>query len=378
VEQLALFENCTVNVGVTQTPNARIEVIQPLPLNDLMFLVDLVNEGGHNSPKASNLQKLGRGAFGTVLGYKDYAIKYFRDGADCYEDKGYNHNNIPQGEIRDAYILKELQSIPSIPRIYAVINNEAIIMEKVDGENVDDYRSRVRSSKNKSEDNYVSLDFNKVFVEALKDILHIGYEPYDLHGYNVMVCRKTGLPKIVDVGLFKKIVNADMKSQFKDKNSIDPSSVYPACDAMSWIHSPMEEYIERKTNPAKWEEIDRKEMIRQAEREAYQEKRERERNQRQEPRIRLWNPFQLESVKIGTVPPVQRLGGGVAINLKAKRDIMQKAHKEVGKRKKENVVAYHNKPLKAIRKERERNEGLLKAVKVANPFEQRLAINTYF
>ena len=258
MEQLALFDNCVANTGVSKTPRNTIEVIQPMPLSDLMFFIDLVNEGGHKSRKADSLQKLGRGAFGTVLGYKDYAIKYFRDGASCYDHR--DSNNIPTGEIRDAYILKELQSIKAIPRIYAVIDNIAVIMEKVDGENADDYRMRVRQEYYKPERNYISPDFNKVFEESLKDILHLGFDPHDLHGYNVMVCRKTGLPKIVDVGLFKKFVKDYDLKLFADRDKISFDNSRPARDAMGWIHSPMKPFVDRKVNPEKYIEVDGKKM----------------------------------------------------------------------------------------------------------------------
>lgn len=282
VEQLVLslkFEEqenvAVIEKGIKESFNdKRVEIIQPLPLDDLIHMMDAISEG-YESEKANKLDSLGRGAFGTVLGYKDYAIKYFRNGKSQW-DSASTENKLPDGnKLTDAYILKELQSIPSIPRIYAVIDDRAIIMERIDGDTCEDYADNVRNSKYKK--NYISKDFNNVYRNALVEIANLGFEPYDLHGHNVMVCRKTGLPKIVDVGLFRKITSEELMKEYQSNEKFE---ITPMRQAISWVADSMNQYIERKTNPKKWKEIDLQNEIRQAEREAYREKENREREER--------------------------------------------------------------------------------------------------
>lgn len=249
--------------------NRIIEIIKPIPLEDLLHMAEVIRDG-HDSERARELDQLGRGAFGTVLGYKEYAIKYFRNGKDCYEDSGYGQNGLSdKDEIRDVTVLRELQFIPSIPRLYAVIDGIAIIMERVNGHTCDDYMSNVRTAGYKG--NYISKRFNKVYIEDLIKIAKYGFEPNDLHGGNVMVCKKTGLPKIVDVGLFKKFEERKIES-IKEKSEDEILEIYSVQSAKSWIADRLESYIDRKKDPAKWKAIDIEEKRKVAE---YKEERKR-------------------------------------------------------------------------------------------------------
>lgn len=247
MEQLALFENCMANEGISQTPKNKIEVVNPLPLHDLLHMVDIINKGIH-SREAKELDNLGAGHFGTVMGYKDYAIKYIRDGDDYYDDYG-GESNLPKDELKDAVILKDLQSIKYIPRLYAVVDKTAIIIERVHGVTVEQYKNIMGNDRDiwANKDNFVNIDFLNVYKEALKDILHLGYKPADLHGENIMVCKKSGMPVIIDVGLFKRMKN-DEKLKYSDKSKIKLQNIGSTYNALCHMTS-MRKYIEEKQNP---------------------------------------------------------------------------------------------------------------------------------
>ena len=267
-EQLALFDNCVAKEGVSLMPKNKVEVITPLPLSDLLFMIDFVNEGGCYSKKAKGLEALGSGAFGTVLGYKNYAIKYLRNGSSCYESSNFFEE---EDSVSDVYFLKRLQSVKAIPRLYAVIDDIAIVIERIHGETVHDYMENPKRRFFEPEHNYISPNFNEEFEESLKDILHLGFYPHDLHSQNVMVCRNTGLPKIVDVGLFEKIQSQRKLELAKDRDNINFHRFAGAEDAMIWIAYAIAEFVKRKKYPERYKEEDMKKMIEHAEREAHRE-----------------------------------------------------------------------------------------------------------
>jgi serine/threonine protein kinase len=211
---------------VINMPENKIEIVNPIPLDDLYHMVSIINKG-HRSEEFINLERLGSGAFGTVVAYKNYAIKYIRDeDKRCTRDRG---GNKISDELSDATILKDLQHIPCIVKLYAVIDNIAIIVEKVDGMIAEKY-----SYNGWKQENFINIDFAEAFENALKGILHKGYYPKDLHAENVMIDRKTGMPVIIDVGLFAKIPIEKWNEAFSDIDFIDVEDEHYSDQAVSW------------------------------------------------------------------------------------------------------------------------------------------------
>lgn len=244
---LALVENVDngriAERGITTARN-RVEVVTPLPLEDLTFMVEEINNG----LKSDELTVLGRGHFGKVVGYKNFAIKYVAGGSNSYN--GYGDYNRSGNELLDAYVLKQLQSVESIPRLYAVVDDNAIIIEKIDGMTMQQYKTQMEDSSKM--DNFISLDFVKAHEEAMRDILMQGLVPHDLHMDNVMIDKNTGLPKIIDVGLFKRMGVATKEEYAKDRDSIRFRNFYSVKDAVYYAKR-MEKYIEMKKDPSKLE-----------------------------------------------------------------------------------------------------------------------------
>jgi serine/threonine protein kinase len=240
MQQLSLFDEQTMIQMERKLSDYHneIEVVAPIPLPDLMHMVDILNKG-FNSEEFISLERLGAGAFGTVVGYKNYAIKYIRE---VRRPRNETDLTFLSEEASDAYFLKALQPIKAIPRLYAIIDNNVIIMERIDGITVDDYKHEVN---NGICENYIDESFNEVFEHSLKEILHLGYVPIDLHGQNVMICKKTGLPRIVDVGMFKETD----KNNFSDIDKINLYNCWDTSSAIDWVSRPMSRYIEQKRNP---------------------------------------------------------------------------------------------------------------------------------
>lgn len=173
-----------------------------------------------NWRKFTKLEKLGTGSFGEVRAYKNYAIKI-----------------VDEGDMLDGEILKNLQSVENVPRLYAIVDDNAMITELIDGCTVSEYEHIGR------ENNFVNPSFNIVFEETLKDILHKGYLPYDLHSSNVMIKSDTGLPVIIDVGLFEK---NETDRDFSDKDNINVRAVYSSSKAMEWVAGDIAKWIRIK------------------------------------------------------------------------------------------------------------------------------------
>ncbi|AYP68193.1 kinase [Bacillus phage vB_BcoS-136] len=167
----------TVAVNIAE----KIEVIGNISQDDLDFII----EAYENDDFISKFDTIGSGTYGRVFGYKDYAMKRFKD-----------KNNARNVDIE---VLKDLQHLDCIPKIYATINDEVIIMERIHGVTVKDYCER---------DKTMGVEIDKTFLdlwdEALISVIKSGYSPDDLHESNVMIDIKTVTPKFVDVGYFFK------------------------------------------------------------------------------------------------------------------------------------------------------------------------------
>lgn len=158
-----------------------IDIFNEISKDDLDYIVKLHKRG----ILSQNLEPLGTGAFGTVYGYKDYAIKVIYD----INDK----NN-------DIDVLLDLSHLDFFPKLYATIDDKIIISERIYGDTVREYVYY---------DYENSLNLDRSIIDTIKNyftkIIENGYIPYDMHGSNIMICKKTKMPKIVDLGLFDEI-----------------------------------------------------------------------------------------------------------------------------------------------------------------------------
>lgn len=158
-----------------------------LAVSDMEHIRNMVEIGDANINEGlKTFDRLGHGFYGTVYGYKDYAIKYFRYGRDS--------------DSKDVLMLKRLQHLKCVPRLHEVIGTKAIVTSRIRGYTINRY---MQYAETKRIDNFVSPVFNIEYQKALQDIMRAGIKPVDLHNENVMIEESTGLPVIVDLGEFR-------------------------------------------------------------------------------------------------------------------------------------------------------------------------------
>lgn len=194
------MDNLNININhsddrpiATMVDDIKIEIVNCLPQQDLNYIINLYR---HN--KLSFLDLLGEGANGVVYEYEDYAIKLMEEFTD-------------PSESNDIEALKDLQHLDCIPTLYAVVNDELLIMEKIRGLTVEDYFEDEMEYFIK-----IDSDFVKKWDNALIEIIKEGYTPDDLHPKNVMIEIDTMMPKIVDLGWFYKHNEDHSESSIED------------------------------------------------------------------------------------------------------------------------------------------------------------------
>ena len=153
--------------------------------------------------KNSEIKVLGEGAYSVVFGYKDIAVKFYKDKANmskCYVVNNYkvSSNTDLDPEKNDAEILTDLCSINAIPELY-YSNKRYIIVERITGKTI---QEKIDNNEKIDENKYNSLceDMNTNIINISKR----GYIANDMHSGNVMIT-DSGKLKIVDVGLFLKV-----------------------------------------------------------------------------------------------------------------------------------------------------------------------------
>lgn len=267
------------NVGIMPTPNNRVKIVTPLPLMDMQAILNGMNQYEQTRKAPDDFEVLGQGYFGEVFGYKGYALKYVSGGQSSYS--GYGETGNTNGEILDAFVLRELQCVPAIPRLYGVIDNKIIIMEKVDGMTVRQYKDQMEDVDKM--DNFIDVNYIKEHKEIIKDILMAGWIPVDLHRDNVMIDRKTGRPRIIDVGLFKKMHEKDLEMRGETREECFTKDFWQANDALETVQR-LRRYIDERKFPQLLEERREELIIEKEERERYDAKHEERRKKREEER----------------------------------------------------------------------------------------------
>lgn len=217
--------------------NARIEgnnveIVTDIPQEDLHYIVDLFSRSRDDFH--DTLERIGSGSYGSVYGYKDYAIKRLYDSSDSKN--------------KDIEVLKNLKHLDCIPTLYAVINNSVLIMERI-------YGKTVRAYCHKGQDNNNEYGIDDKFIEkwenALLDVVKAGYSPDDLHESNVMIDSKTREPKLVDVGWFFK-----HNEDYDDFDIHSMKTDYGYSRAEMWTGDALRSYIRREKQRMERKAID--------------------------------------------------------------------------------------------------------------------------
>lgn len=155
-----------------------VEIFNDINREDLNYMIN-----AYENFKLDELTVLGKGMFGVVYGYKNYAIKvYYNDSSN-----------------RDADIMKDIHNLDCIPNLHAVLNDSIMITERIFGKTVAEYCATEPR-------NILNLDEEIIsdWENSLASVIESGYLPLDLHGNNVMICMRTSKIKIVDVGEFTR------------------------------------------------------------------------------------------------------------------------------------------------------------------------------
>lgn len=192
-----------------------VEIINFIPQEDLDHIIDI-----YKNDEFDEMDYLGSGSYGTVYGYKDYAIKKIYD-------------TDPHGS-SDAKVLKDISHLDSIPTLYAIIDEHTLVVERIRGKTVKDYSYDLKNPWK------IKKDIINQWEDILISILKLGYSPHDLHESNVMIEEKTGTLKVVDVGFFKKHGNDDANT-YKSDRGYD--------NAQSWAGRVLRDYVDYAEMP---------------------------------------------------------------------------------------------------------------------------------
>lgn len=170
-----------------------IELVNDIPYEDLDVILKFINDDRYFIEKKNEFKDfkfIGKGSYGMVYGYKGYAIKHMSV-REFTEDST---------ECNDVAVLKDLGHLDCIPSLYAVINSNVMIVERIKGLTVRELCIEGLTNGN------IIMDetFVSKWDESLLEVIENGYSPRDLHESNIMIEEHTNKPKFVDVGWFIK------------------------------------------------------------------------------------------------------------------------------------------------------------------------------
>lgn len=179
-----LGRNASIGVPVKKEEPIKVKEIKVEKIKDIdNDILEYITELYKND-ELYRLKYIGNGTEGVVYEYKNYAIKKLHL-------RSSDRSN-------DIQVLKDLQELDFIPNIYATINNDLLIVDRIYGEILKEY---ARKMDYKEID--IPREFAKVWDEMLLQIIKLGYSPNDLHSENVMIDENNNI-KIIDVGWFEK------------------------------------------------------------------------------------------------------------------------------------------------------------------------------
>lgn len=171
----------------------------------------------------NDFKKIGSGSSARVYSYKHYAVKKLYDGYTFGTEKD-----------NDVEVLKDLGHLDCMPTIYAVVNDNVLIMQLVNGVTVSDFcENNVKRSNIIIDDKFVEK-----WDDALLSVIANGYSPHDLHENNVMIEETTSNPIIVDTGWFFKHGN---EYDINDKDSLRSDESYSR--ANRWAGRVIRDYV---------------------------------------------------------------------------------------------------------------------------------------
>lgn len=211
------MEQLQLELGVKTTGifKQKVEIVNHIPAHDLDYIRQIYKAGSEGRV----FDYIGKGTYGCVRGYKNYAIKRFWD-----SDESKN---------QDVRALKALGHLPCIPTLYAVIDDEILIMQRINGVTIGDYSDNYP-------DNPANVDkhFIKQYENTLLSIIKEGYSPFDSHEYNVMIDLDRRIPVIVDVGFFEPHrINYQTEQDMRSNRAYD--------SGMDWAGGVLERYVKR-------------------------------------------------------------------------------------------------------------------------------------
>jgi hypothetical protein len=137
---------------------------------------------------------LGSGHFGKVYNFsEEYVLKINNPNQMNYG--GYN--------VRDGYIMEQLQGIAIIPQVFLYsVNNQFILIQKIKGKTCTEL---MESGEVKQFKDIIDFHWTKTFIEkCAEEVEARGWKLADCHGENCMI-DENGKFYIVDVGLFDNI-----------------------------------------------------------------------------------------------------------------------------------------------------------------------------
>ena len=215
----------SINVG---NDVCDVEIVNHIDYDDLRFIIDSLNSGricDMNNAYDNGLEVLGSGSYGDVYGYKGYAIK-----------KLYGDNNFEKKRCNDIQSMKDLSHLSCIPKLYAIVGGDIIIIERIFGVTVNQYCNEG------IDDDSITVDesFVEKWDNALLDVISNGYSPDDLHEHNVMIEFETNRPVLVDLGWFHK---HGMHYDTNDKNDLRSNDSY--LKANRWAGQVIRDYVDR-------------------------------------------------------------------------------------------------------------------------------------
>lgn len=212
-----IFKTINFKVGSKfELLGSEVELFGDISENDILRIVESKNK----EYPMRDLEVIGSGSFSRVYTHNGYAIKHITRPNDL--------NNC-----NDIQAFKDLRDCKYIPKLYAIIDNDIIVMERINGQTIGDYRRSIRNGLETT----IGEGFMNDFKDALVSIISMGYSPHDTHHDNVMVDYNNNIPRIIDLGWFFK--------HYKEFNSNeDMSKEDNYLTAMEWAGTVIEECID--------------------------------------------------------------------------------------------------------------------------------------